>query len=55
VVACFPYWAQVGHIWQNVSMSLDMFGQKTASLAKRRQYSARQGHGQAGAKGLSFP
>ena len=40
VTACFPYWAQVGHVWQYLSMSLDMFGQNIASLAKRKQYSA---------------
>ena len=37
--ACFPYWAQVEQEWQNSSMSLDMLGQNTASLAKRREYS----------------
>ena len=37
--ACFPYWAQVGHEWQNSSMSLDMLGQNMASRAKRRHYS----------------
>ena len=36
--ACFPYWVQVEHEWQNSSISLDMLGQNMVSLAKRRQY-----------------